>query len=101
MNKWFENEIDYFWYIAIAEVFILVPLCYIRNIKVFSSLHLIGDIAILCVVVALGYDSIYHISNNKDFDFGSLKLINNEWFKLLGLCVTSLEGIGVLLPVKV
>ena len=64
-------------------------------------MHLIGDIAVLATVVSLIYNSIYDISNKTDFNFKELKLVNNQWFKVLGMCVTSLEGIGVLLPVKV
>lgn len=64
-------------------------------------MHIVGDIAVLATVLSLGYSCIYDISNKSDFDFGKLKLINTEWYKVLGMCITSLEGIGVLLPVKV
>ncbi len=80
---------------------IILPICYVRNIKIFSIMHLIGDIAVLCTVFALGYSAIYDMANAKDYDFRKLKMFNNEWYKILGMCITSLEGIGVLLPIKV
>jgi len=72
-----------------------------RNIKVFSNMHMIGDIAVLATIIALAYNSISDITKKTDFNFGDYDLINNEWYKVLGMCVTSLEGIGVLLPIKV
>jgi len=102
-NIWFKNstKVDYFWYIAIGEVVVILPLCYLRDIKVFTKMHIVGDIAVLCTVFALGYNSIYDISQKSHFDFGSLKLINNHWYMVLGMCLTALEGVGVLLPLKV
>jgi amino acid permease len=100
-NFWFNTDIHYYWYIAIGEVLVLLPICYVRNIKFFSNMHLVGDVAVLLTVGTLAYSSIYDISQKTDFNFGSLKLINSGWFKVLGMCITSLEGIGVLLPVKV
>lgn len=100
-NHWFGTDIKYYWYIAIGELIIILPLCYLRDIKVFSNIHIIGDIAVLAVVISLGYAAISGIVEDPNWDFGRLDKFRNDWFKVLGMCVTSLEGIGVLLPVKV
>jgi proton-coupled amino acid transporter len=103
LNLWLgqkDNPQNYFLYIAITIFCIVVPLCLIRNISKFASLHLIGDIAVLATIVTLAYESISSISQEPDFNFDNVKLFNVGWYKLLGMVITSLEGIGIILPIK-
>jgi proton-coupled amino acid transporter len=75
-------------------------MCLVRNISKFSSMHFLGDLAILATVFSLAYESIYQISHEGGFHLDGLKFINTGWAKLLGMSITSLEGIGVILPIK-
>jgi len=100
IQQWFELEGDYYWYIAVGQVVIFIPLCFIRKIKYFGQVHLIGDIAVLATVIALLYNSIIQIKDNTSFDFSSFPLINSGWAKVVGMAVTMLEGVGVILPIK-
>jgi proton-coupled amino acid transporter len=100
LNNWLGNDKNYFLEIAVCLAVILIPLCLLRNINKLSSMHFIGDIAVLATVVTLAYESIYKISKEDDFDFNNVKMINSGWAKLLGMAITSLEGIGIILPIK-
>ena len=101
LKTWLNTDTDFYWYIALAQFVIIFPLCFIRNIKVFSKLSIIGDVAVLLTLITLSYTSIKIISDDKNFNIDNLKLIDVGWAKVIGMCITSLEGIGVLLPIKV
>lgn len=100
LNLWFNNNTNYYVEIAIVLALILIPLCLIRNITKFAAFHIIGDIAVLATVITLSYEAISIISKEGGFDLTGVKLINTGWAKLLGMSITSLEGIGVILPIK-
>jgi proton-coupled amino acid transporter len=100
INLWFDNKEDYFIPIALVLGIILIPMCLVRNISKFSSMHLLGDIAVLATVVSLAYESIRKITSDSNFNINNFVLFNSGWSKLLGMSITSLEGIGVILPIK-
>jgi proton-coupled amino acid transporter len=61
---------------------------------------LIGDIAVLATIISLTYESITIISEKNNFNFDNIKPFNKNWAILCGMAVASLEGIGVILPIK-
>lgn len=101
LRMWFETEFDYTWYIALVITIIVVPLCLIRDISKFSFAHFIGDLAVLLTVVCLAYETIAQMIGDPTFNIDNVKMFNSHWYKLLGMSITSLEGIGVVLPIKV
>ena len=74
---------------------------YVRDISSFSKMHIVGDIAVLSTVIVLAIYSILNINNTPDFTIKNLPLMKSTWAKLLGMSVTMLEGVGVILPIKV
>lgn len=100
INLWLGNNENYYLYIAISLGVILIPLCLIRNISKLSSLHFIGDLAVLATVISLTYESISLISSDPNFNLDNIKMFNSGWATLLGMSITALEGIGVILPIK-
>lgn len=100
INLWFGTKNTYYLEIAIALGLILIPMCLVRNINKFSAMHIIGDIAVLATVFSLAYESITNISKDENFNYDNVKMFNTHWAKLLGMIITSLEGIGVILPIK-
>lgn len=63
-------------------------------------MHIIGDIAVLSTVVALLVNSLDIISHMPKFDISDYPMINSQWSKILGMAVSTLEGVGVILPIK-
>ena len=100
INLWFGTEGTHYIKIGLCLALILIPLCMIRNISRLSSLHFIGDMAVLATVISLTYESINIISSDPNFNFDNLRTFNTGWAKLLGMSITALEGIGVILPIK-
>jgi proton-coupled amino acid transporter len=100
IKVWFKTTETYYIYIACGLGVILIPMCLVRKISKFSNLHIIGDISILCTVSVLAYESINSASKDNSFNLNRLPLISSGWAKLMGMCITSLEGIGVILPIK-
>jgi solute carrier family 36 (proton-coupled amino acid transporter) len=100
INLWFGTKNNYYLEIAIVLGVILIPMCLVRNINKFSAMHIIGDIAVLATVFSLAYESISNISKDENFNYDNVKMFNTHWAKLLGMIITSLEGIGVILPIK-
>ena len=101
INSWAGTNENYTWYIALVLCVLVIPVCLVRDITKFTFFHLLGDIAILATLIVLGYEAIHMISIDKNFNFDHLYLINSDWAKMLGMAVTSLEGVGVVLPIKV
>ena len=101
LNDVLNTKVNYNWYIALAQAIIFIPLCMIRKIKKFSVYHIIGDIAVICTISALTYESIKTITSDKDYKLDNVKAYNENWAKLLGMAIASIEGIGVVLPIKV
>ena len=101
INIWATGEKNYFTLIGISLAIVLVPLCLVRNIQKFSVFHLLGDLSLIATLATLTYESIKTFSNNTEFEFNQLKLINSDWAKLLGMGIASSEGIGLILPIKV
>lgn len=102
INLWFGTKDENFYlYIAICLGVILIPMCLVRNVSKFSAMHFIGDLAVLATVISLTYESIYKISHEEGFNLDNVVPFRHPgWAKLLGMCVTSMEGIGVILPIK-
>ena len=54
----------------------------------------------LSTVIALLVNSINIISNDDKFDINSFKMVKSGWSKILAMAITTLEGVGVILPIK-
>ena len=101
LTAWFGIQGDkYYWLYGFVLFVILIPLCYLRKISAFSQLHIVGDIAVLATVIALLFNSIDIISKDTNFNISNFNMINSGWSKVLGMAVTTLEGVGVILPIK-
>jgi proton-coupled amino acid transporter len=100
INIWFGTEGTHYFYIALVLGAIVIPLCLIRKINKLSSLHFLGDIAVLATVISLAFESIYGITKDSSFSWDNLQAFKSGWALLLGMSITSLEGIGVILPIK-
>lgn len=100
LNTWFGTDENYHLYIGLCIGLIVIPLCLLRNVSKLASLHFIGDLAVLATVISLTYESVKMISTDSNFNFDKVKMFNSGWAKLLGMSITSLEGIGVVLPIK-
>ena len=100
LNIWLGTDENYHLYIGLCIALIVIPLCLLRNVSKLASLHFIGDLAILATVISLTYESVNIVSSDPNFNFDKIKMINTGWAKLLGMSITSLEGIGVVLPIK-
>ncbi len=101
LKLWFGIEEDYYLYIAIVLGLIVIPLCLVRKISRFSSLHFIGDIAMLLTVICLTYETVTIVTSDKTWDINNVKMFNNQWYKVVGMACSSLEGVGTVLPIKV
>lgn len=97
-NIWFGTEGNYYVYIGIVLAAIVIPLCLIRNISRLSSLHFIGDLAVLMTILTLIYESISSLNDAPSIK--NLPLFNTGWPSLMGMSTTAIEGIGVVLPIK-
>ncbi len=101
IETWFSIDAKpYFWIFGLVLMLILIPLCYFRKISAFNQLHLIGDIALFSTIIALVVNCSQIFSDKKDFDINNFNLIDSGWSKFLGMAVTTLEGVGVILPIK-
>ena len=98
---WFGVEEDYYLYIAIALGIVIIPLCLVRKMSKFASLHFIGDIALVATIICLTYETITIVTSDKEWDIKNIKMFNTEWYKLVGMACSSLEGVGTVLPIKV
>ncbi len=98
---WFGVQEDYYLYIAIGIGIIVVPMCLIRQISKFSSMHIVGDVAMLATIGCLTYATISIISSDDSWNLDNINMFNNQWYKVVGIAVSSLEGVGTILPIKV
>jgi amino acid permease len=101
IKLWFGVEDDYYLYIAIALGIIIVPLCIIRKMSKFSYFHFIGDIALIATLICLTYQTVTIVTSDKEWNISNIKMYNSEWYKVVGMAVSSLEGVGTILPIKV
>jgi proton-coupled amino acid transporter len=102
LKMWFQTpDFDYTWYIAFVIVLLVVPLCLVRDISKFSFAHMVGDLAVLSTVVLLAYQTINIMVTDPNYNMDHVLIYNIGWAKLLGMAVTSQEGVGVILPIKV
>ena len=72
----------------------------VRDISYFSKLHLIGDIAVLATVLTLAITSISSLVNGTAKGT-TMVTITPYWAKTMGMSVSMLEGVGLILPIKV
>jgi amino acid permease len=101
IKVWFGIDEDYYLYIAIGLGLIIIPLCLVRKISKFASLHFIGDIAMLATIICLTYETVMIVTSDRDWNINNVKMFNTQWYKLVGMSVSSLEGVGTVLPIKV
>jgi proton-coupled amino acid transporter len=101
LSRWFGIDGgQYYWYYGVGLLIILIPMCYLRKISAFTQMHVIGDIAVLSTVIALLANSIGIIVDMPSFNLNDYKMIDSGWSKILGMAVSTLEGVGVILPIK-
>lgn len=63
-------------------------------------MHLLGDIAVLTTLIVLCYESINKVTSESTFNFDNVQPINSGWAKIVGMGISTIEGIGVVLPIK-
>jgi hypothetical protein len=73
---------------------------FVRDISYFSKLHLVGDIAVLATVLTLAITSISALINGTAKGT-TMVTITPYWAKTMGMSVSMLEGVGLILPIKV
>lgn len=89
-----------YWYFAIGLAVLFIPLCFIRDISYFSKLHILGDIAVLSTVITLSVTAIQVLSGDEQVG-NKIHAISSGWGVTLGMVVTMLEGVSLILPIKV
>jgi amino acid permease len=103
LQAWFgwPKETHIYWYVAIALVMIFIPMCFIKDVTVFSKLHLLGDIAVAATVITLGATCASKLASDDIDQSTTISTITPNWAKTLGMTITMLEGVGLVLPIKV
>lgn len=91
-------EIDQF-KLVIAQFLLLIPLVLIRKISKLSVISLISSVFIVIGLVIIFY---YTISTLVENHLGPniIQFNSNSWSMLVGVAVTSFEGIGLILPIE-
>jgi hypothetical protein len=95
-----DPNFNIYWIIGLGLFAVLVPMCWIKDISKFNKLHIVGDIAVVAVVLTLAITSIYDLSSGQahGHDFVA---VTPDWPITLGMSVTMMEGIALVLPIKV
>jgi hypothetical protein len=94
------DDFHIYWYIGLGLFVILIPMAMVRDISKFSKLHIIGDIAVVSVIITLVATSIYSLSSGQSHGT-HIDMTTKDWPITLGMTVTMLEGVGLVLPIKV
>jgi amino acid permease len=102
VQNWAGIDYNVYWFVGIGLLAIFIPLSYVKDITVFSKLHILGDIAVASTVLVLGGTCISILSENGLNQSGRhMDTFGPGWSKTLGMTITMLEGVGLVLPIKV
>lgn len=85
--------------IVIVQCFLLIPLVLIRKIGKLSFISLVSSVCILVGLVIIFYYTIYDLAVD-GIGEGIIQFNPNSWSMLVGVAVTSFEGIGLILPIE-
>ena len=96
----FNDDFQIHWYIGIGLFVILIPMSFVRDISKFAKVHIIGDIAVVAVIITLVSTSIYSLTSGESKGT-HIDMTTKDWPITLGMTVTMLEGVGLVLPIKV
>jgi hypothetical protein len=100
---WTDNtgtDFHIYWYIGIGLFVLLIPMAMVRDISKFNKLHIIGDIAVISVVLTLAITSITLLVTGASHGT-HVDMVTENWPITLGMSITMLEGVGLVLPIKV
>jgi amino acid permease len=99
-NNSHDDGFHIYWYVGLVLLVILVPMVLVRDISKFNKLHIIGDLAVIAVVLTLTITSVYALSSGTSKG-EYIDMTTSNWPITLGMTVTMLEGVGLVLPIKV
>ena len=85
--------------IVIVQCILLIPLVLIRNLAKLSIISLISSVFIVIGLIIIFYFSIMKISVEGVGD-NIVYFNSSNWSMLIGVAVTSFEGIGLILPIE-
>lgn len=85
--------------LVIIQFILLIPLILIRKISKLSIISLISSIFIVIGLFIIFYYSIYNLIENH-LGPNIIQFNSNSWSMLVGVAVTSFEGIGLILPIE-
>ncbi|EGV60992.1 hypothetical protein CANTEDRAFT_116052 [Yamadazyma tenuis ATCC 10573] len=85
--------------LVVSQFILLIPLVLIRKIGKLSFISLVSSVCILIGLVIIFY---YSISDLVEDGLGPniIQFNSNSWSMLIGVAVTSFEGIGLILPIE-
>ena len=84
--------------LILIQCILLIPLVLIRNLAKLSMVSLISSVFIVIGLLIIFWYSGVNLINN-----GVVNITNfnsNSWTMLIGVAVTSFEGIGLILPIQ-
>ncbi|CAX43044.1 vacuolar amino acid transporter, putative [Candida dubliniensis CD36] len=85
--------------LILIQCILLIPLVLIRNLAKLSMVSLISSIFIIIgLLIIFWYSSINLINNGVGPNITNFN--SNSWTMLIGVAVTSFEGIGLILPIQ-
>jgi proton-coupled amino acid transporter len=88
-----------FWAFLVLQLFIYIPLAWVRKLKHFGFTALVGD---LFIILGLAYIFFYGIVQISHSGIQIVPLINLESFSLfIGTAMFAFEGICLMLPISV
>jgi proton-coupled amino acid transporter len=85
--------------IVIVQCILLIPLVLIRNLTKLSFISLISSLFIVIGLVIIFYFCGLNLAQN-GIGPNIEKFNSNSWSMLIGVAVTSFEGIGLVLPIE-
>lgn len=85
--------------IVIIQCILLIPLVLIRNLAKLSIISLISSVFIVVGLIIIFYFSIIRLAANGMGD-NIVNFNSSNWSMLIGVAVTSFEGIGLILPIE-
>lgn len=85
--------------IVMVQCVLLIPLVLIRNLTKLSFISLISSVCIVVGLLIIFYFTGENLLNN-GLGPNIVKFNQNSWSMLIGVAVTSFEGIGLVLPIE-
>lgn len=85
--------------LVLAQFALLTPLILIRKITKLSFISLVSSVCILIGLIIIFYYSIDDLASN-GIGPNIIQFNSHSWSMLIGVAVTSFEGIGLILPIE-